>query len=99
MYIGVKLLYKHDGTPQWSLTKRFPAPSLNDSIEKSVEKFQQNNMALWMNATFLNVLKEVLLGLPVTEPNVKRGNGRIKRRRPRTKRVLSWSGFALRCHV
>ena len=31
-------------------------------------------MALRMNTTFLKVLKEVLLGLPITEPNMKRGN-------------------------
>ena len=31
-------------------------------------------MALWMNATFLKVLKEILLGLPIMESNVKRGN-------------------------
>ena len=99
VYIGVKLLYKHDGTPQGYLTKRFPAPSSNDRRERSVGKVRQNNMAFRMNATFLKVLKEVLLGLPIMEPNVKRGNGRIRRRRPRTKKVSSWSGFALRCHT
>ena len=96
MYIGVKLLYKHDETRQGSLTKRFSAPSSNDCRERSVRKVLQNNMALRMNATFLKVLKKVLLGLPITKPNVKRGNGRIRRRRPRTKRVPSRSGFALR---
>ena len=96
MYVGVKLLYKHDRTPQGYLIKRFPALSLNDRRERSVGKVRQNNMALWMNAMFLKVLKEVLLGLPITEPNVKRGNGRIRRRRPGTKRVSSRSRFALR---
>ena len=99
MYVGVKLLYKHDGTPQGYLIKRFPALSLNDRRERSVGKVRQNNMALWMNAMFLKVLKEVLLGLPITEPNVKRGNGRIRRRRPGTKRVPSRSGFRFRCHA
>ena len=56
MCIGVKLLYKHDGTPQGSLTKRFPTPSSNDGVERSVGKVQQNNMVLRMNATFLKVL-------------------------------------------
>ena len=83
MYVGVKLLCKHDGTPQGYLTKRFPAPSSNDRRERSVGKVRQNNMAFRMNATFLKVLKEVLLGLPIMEPNVKRGNERIKRRRDR----------------
>ena len=43
------------------------------------------------------VLKEALLGLLITEPNMK---GKIRRRRLKTlKRILSWSGFALfRCH-
>ena len=56
-------------------------------------------MTLQMNATFLKVLKEVLLSLPITKPNVKRGNGRIRSRRLGTKRVLSQSKFALRCHT
>ena len=99
VYVGVKLLYKHDGTPQGSLTKRFLVLSPNDRKEMNVGKIWQNNMALWMNATFLKVLKEVLFCLPIMEPNVKRGNGRIRRRRPRTKKVSSWSGFALRCHT
>ena len=62
---------------QGSLTKRFLASSLNDSRERSVGKIRQNNMALRMNAMFLKVLKEVLLGLHIMKLNVKRGNRRI----------------------
>ena len=98
MYIGVKILYKHNRAPQGYLTKRFPSPSLNDSRQRSVGKFRQNDMALWMNATFLKVLKEVLLDLPIMKLNVKRGN-KIRRRRLRTKRVPSRSRFTLRCHA
>ena len=99
MYIRVELLYKHDGTPQGSLTKRFLGPSSNDSKERSFSKVRQNNMALRMNATFLKVLKEVLLGLPIMEPNVKRGN-EIRRRRFETKRVPSWTGLTrFGCHA
>ena len=98
LYVRVKLLYKHDRTPQGYLTKRFPAPSPNDRRERTIGKVQQNNMALQMKARFMKVLKEVLLGIPITEPNVKRGNRRI-RRRLRTKRVPSWSGFVLGCYV
>ena len=36
LYIGVKILYKHDGTPQGSLKKRFPTPSLNDNRENLI---------------------------------------------------------------
>jgi len=50
-----------------------------------------------MNTTFGEVLQEVFLGLFITEPNVKRS--RIRRRCPRTKRVLSRSRFALGCHA
>ena len=50
VYIRVKLLYKHDGTPQGSLKKRFPTPSLNDSEERSVGKVRQDNLAFLMNA-------------------------------------------------
>ena len=88
MYVGVKILYKHEGTPQGYLTKRFPSPSPNDTGERSLGKDRQNNMALQMNATFLKVLKEVLLGLPIMEPNVKKENG-IRRKRPGTKRIPS----------
>ena len=42
--------------------------------------------------------KNVLSGLLIMEPNMKRWNG-IRRRRPGTKRISSWSGFTLfRCH-
>ena len=55
-------------------------------------------MALQMNTTFLKFLQEVLLGLLITEPNVKRRD-RIKRRRLGTKRIPSWSGFMrFGCH-
>ena len=55
-------------------------------------------MALRMNAMFLKVLQEVLSGFLITEPNVERRN-RIKRRRPGTRRIPSWSGFTcFGCH-
>ena len=51
-----------------------------------------------MNTTFLKVLQEVLLGLPITETNMKRGDN-IKRRRPGIKRVPSRSGLMrFGCH-
>ena len=56
VYIGVKLLYKHDRTPQGSLKKRFPTPSSNDRRERSVGKVRQDNLVFRMNATFLEVL-------------------------------------------
>ena len=94
-----KLLYKHNRTPQGFLHKRIPLPSLNDIGWRSVEKVRQNNMTLQMNIMFLKVLKEVLLGLPITELNVKRRD-RIRRgRRIGTlKRILAWSRFALKYH-
>jgi len=53
-----------------------------------------------MNATFRKVLREVLMGLFITEPNVKRGNGKVKRwRRPGTKKVPSRIRFVLGCHA
>ena len=54
-------------------------------------------MAFQMNATFLKVLREVLKDLFIMELNVKRGC--IRKRRPRTKKVLSRSRFALTCHA
>ena len=55
-------------------------------------------MALWMNATSLKVLKEVLLDLPIMESNVKRGCS-IRRKRLGIKRVPRRSRFVLRCHA
>ena len=54
-------------------------------------------MAFPMYTTFGEVLQEVLVGLPITEPN--RNVGRIRRRCPETKRVPRRSGFALGCHA
>ena len=55
-------------------------------------------MALQMNAMFLRVLQEVLSGLLITESNVERRD-RIKRRRLKTKRIPSQSGFTcFGCH-
>jgi len=50
-----------------------------------------------MNAMFEEVLREVLTGLLITEPNVKRS--RIRGRWPGTKRVSRRSRFALACHA
>ena len=99
MYIEVKLLYKHNGTPQGTLKKRFPASNPNDNKERSFGKIQRDNLVFWMNATFLEVLQEVLSGILITEPNVK-GDGRIKGRRLGTlKRISSRSGFTrFGCH-
>ena len=107
VYVGVKLLYKHDRTPlykhdrtpQGFLKERILAPSPNDSWEMSVSVIWQNDLAFRMNAASLEVLEEVLLSLLIKEPDVKRGK-RIRRSRwPRTtKRVLSRNGFAFGCH-
>ena len=98
MYIGVKLLYNHDQTPQWTFTERSPTSGLNDGGERSVSKVQQNDLAFRMNNTSLKVLREVLSGLLIMKSNVKRGKSR--RKRPRTrKKVLSQSRFVLfGCH-
>ena len=54
---------------------------------------------IWMNTTVLKVLREIHLGLLITELDM-RWNMRIRRGWPRTtKRVLSQSGFVLfECH-
>ena len=50
-----------------------------------------------MNATFGKVLRKVLTGLFIMEPNMKRS--RIRGRCPKMKRVPRQSGFALGYHV
>ena len=100
LYVGVKLLNKHDRTTHRFLTKRFPSSSPNDMGERSVEEIQQNDLAFWMNAMGLEVLKEVCLGLLIMELNM-RGYWRNRRRRwlGTLKRVPSWNGFVLfGCH-
>jgi len=52
-----------------------------------------------MNAMIRKVLKEVLMGLLIMEPNVKRGKINRRRWQPGTKRVSSWSRFVLGCHA
>ena len=100
MHVGVKLLYEHGGTPQGYLTKRFPSLSVIDIEKRSIGKVRQNHMALWMNAMFRKVLREILMGFLIMEPNVKRGNGRIKRRWwPEKKRVSDRSRFAPGCYM
>ena len=100
VYIGVKLLYKHNRTPQGSLKQRFLASSFNDSMKRIVDKIRQDNLAFRMNATFLEVLQEVLSGLLIPEPNVEGGLGESEKRKPGTlKRIPSQSGFAhFGCH-
>ena len=58
-------------------------------------------MTLWMNTTFLKFLREVMTGLLIIEPNVKKEKRTRRRRRRRTrtlKRIPAWSRFALRCY-
>ena len=75
-------------------------PSPNDGRERSVRKVRQNNMTLRMNATFFKVLREVLLGLFITESNVGRGNGIKRRRTGILKRILGRSVFThFGCHA
>ena len=50
-----------------------------------------------MNTTFREVLWEVLKGLLITEPNVKRS--RIRGKCLGTKRIPRWSGFVLGCYA
>ena len=50
-----------------------------------------------MNTMVGEVLREVLMGLLITELDVKRS--RIRRRCPRMKRVPRQSGFMLWCHA
>ena len=50
-----------------------------------------------MNTMVGEVLREVLMGLLITELDVKRS--RIRRRSPRMKRVPRQSGFMLWCHA
>ena len=71
MYVGVKLLNKHDGTPHGFLKQRFPISSPNDFGERNVGKIRQNDLAFWMNAMGLEVLKEVCIGLLITKLNMK----------------------------
>ena len=78
VYVGVKLLNKHDRTTHGFLVERFPSLSLNDIRQHSVREIRQNDLMFWMNAMILEVHKEVRLGHLITEPNM-RWNRRIKR--------------------
>ena len=51
-----------------------------------------------MNASSRKVLQKVLSGFIITEPNRKRSGVKGRRRCPRMKRVLGWSGFLFMWH-
>ena len=97
VHVGVELLDKHERTCDRDVTQWLPSLSVNDRGKVSVGKVRQNDLALRMNASSREVLRKCLKGIIITEPNSRRR--RIGRwRSTGTKRVLSWSGFTLRCH-
>ena len=95
VHVGVKLLDKHKSTSDRDVTQWLPSPTVNDNGKVSVgevrrrskwmprrEKFSKNVM--WASSSLQKPKKE---------------RSRIRRRKgTRMKRVLSWSGFTLRCH-
>ena len=97
VYVGVKLLDKHERTSDWDVTQWFTSPTMNDSEKVSVGEVRQNDLVFRMNASSRKILRECLVGIIITER--KRERSRIKRRRgTETKRVSDWSGFMLKCH-
>ena len=51
-----------------------------------------------MNASSRKVLRKVLLGFIIMEPNRRKGRIRRRSRCPKTKMVLGRSGLSFRCH-
>ena len=49
MYVGAKLLYKHDEIAHEFPTQRFPPPSPNDLGERNVGEVQQDDLAFRVN--------------------------------------------------
>ena len=97
MHLGVKLLDQHERTCDWDVTQWLLTPTMNDIGLVSVGEVRQNDSAFQMNTSSRKVLREVLLGILITEPDMRRS--RIRGRRcPKTKRVLGWSGFTFWYH-
>ena len=97
MHVGIKLLDQQGWTSDWDVTQWLPSPTMNDSGKDSVGEVYQNDSAFWMNTLSRKVLWEVLLGIFITEPDMRRS--RIRGRWcPRTKRVLGRNGFTFWCH-
>ena len=97
IHVGGKILDQYEWTSDWDVTQWLPSSTVNDSGKVNVGEVRQNNLAFLMNTLSRKVLQEVLLGIFITKPNMKRS--RIRRRRsPRTKRFLGRSGFTFWCH-
>ena len=98
MHVGVKLLDQHGWTSDRDITQWLLSLTVNDSGKVSVGEVRQNDSVFRMNTSSRKVLREVLLGILITEPNMRRI--RIRGRWcPRMKRVLRWSGFMFWGHA
>ena len=100
MHIKVKLLYDHGGTSDQDYTQWLPTPTVDDNGKVNIRKIWKDDLAFRMNTSSRKVLRKVLTGFIITEPDIR--TGRINRGRkwcPRTKRVSRRSRLALfRCH-
>ena len=97
MHVGVKLLDQHGRTSDRDVTQWLPSPTVNGSGKVSVGEVRQSDSMFWMNTSSRKVLREVLLGIFITEPNLRRSRIR-KRWYPRMQRVLGQNWLTLRCH-
>ena len=79
-HIRVELLYDHEGTSDRDITKRLPTPTVDDSGKVSIGKGKKNDLAFQMNATSRKVLRKVLMGFTIMEPNRR---SRIRKMVPR----------------
>ena len=85
MHVGVKLLDQHGQTSDRDVTPWLPSPIVNDSGKVSVSEVRQIDSGFQMNTSSRKVLREVLSGILITKPNMRRS--RIRRRRcPRMQR-------------
>ena len=97
MHVGEKLLDQHGRTSNRDAAQWLPTSTVNDIGKVSVCKVHQNDSAFRMNTSSRKVLREVLSGIFIIEPDIRRR--RIRRRQcPRTNRVLRRSGLMFWCH-
>ena len=97
VYVGVKLLDKHEKTGDRDVTQWLPSLTVNDRGKVGICKICQDDLAFRMNALSRKVLQKCFKGIIITKPNMRQS--RIKGRRSTgMKRVPGWSGFTLRCH-
>ena len=79
VHIRVELLYDHGETSDWDVIEGLPTPTIDDSRKVNIGKIRKDDLAFQMNVASRKILRKVLTGFIIMEPNMR--EGRINRGR------------------